>query len=284
MNKKIASIIQRHAVLRHAASGSAIALMCFAASIPCQAGQKPADWDAAVGSAGKTPPIFWLDGNYTPNKGSALNGEVTYLNREQVWDQLQTGFWGEENGAFRIVEASDGGRQFARVGDSKTTKIACSESGSLAILFKTASEFRIDTFSPPDKHALLTRGDFSTPSPFEIAIVNGMLRVLTLGESGKPLFTTIANVNPASWYWVAMSWMKKDGVTHVQWRVKDLSNNAPMETGTFQAQGMGDVDSFLHIGLTQSKHSAPDTAFSQIIVWDTPIADEAWGKIETLLK
>lgn len=248
------------------------------------AGEKPSAWEKTVRSAGKNAPIFWLDGNHTTNKGSELNGEVNYVQGQKVWDQPQTGFWGEQSGAFRIVDTVDAGRPAARLTDSKHTNIGCSENGSLGILFKTASEFTIAADFPPDKHSLFTRGDIQSPAPFEVAVVNGILRVTTQGEIDKPLFTNLAKVDPATWYWVAMSWMKKDGVTHVQWQVKDLANNAMLQTGGFETQALGEEDSFLQLGLTQSKHSIADTTFSQIIVWDTPLAEEQWAKIEKLLE
>jgi hypothetical protein len=279
MNKKITSITQRHAVLRHTAAASAAALICLAASIPCHAGQKPAGWEPTVNSAGEKKPVFWLDGTPEISRGEELSGEVRYI--QKVWGEAQPGFWGEKGGAFGSAPDSRG---VGVLKDSDSTTIGCSKNGAVAILFRTPSEFRFGRDLPPDKYLLFSRGNAGPISPFEIAVVNGAIRIATQGEGEKPNFVCLPKVPESSWCWFAMSWKTQNGSTEVQWRLLAPAKGGSIENGAFTTTGLGQVDSKVLIGGTQSAHSAMDTALSQVIVWDTPVSDGGWSKLEALLQ
>jgi len=279
MNKKTTSITRRHAFLRHATSASILSLMCLAASIPCQAGQKPAGWKAAVNSAGGKKPIFWLDGSPEISLGEELSGEVRY--DQKVWGEPQPGFWGENDGAFGSALDNRG---LAALKDSDSTTIGCSENGAMAILFRTASEFRYGRDLPPDKHSLFSRGNVDSNSQFEVAVVNGALRIATQGDGEKPNFVYLPKVPESSWCWFAVSWKTQNGSIEVNWRSLAPAKGGQLESGEFNATGLGQTDSKVLTGGAQSAHSATDAAFSQVIVWDTPISDEGWSKLEALLQ
>ena len=68
------------------------------------------------------------------------------------------------------------------------------------------------------------------------------------------------------------------------WRSLAPAKGGQLESGEFNATGLGQTDSKVLIGGAQSAHSATDAAFAQIIVWDTPISDEGWSKLEALLQ
>jgi len=277
MNKKTTSITQRYAVLRHAAAASVLSLMCLAASIPCQAGQKPAGWETTVNSVGEKKPIFWLDGSPEISLGEELSGEVRY--EQKVWGEPKPGFWGENDGAFGSAPENAG---FATLKNSDSTTIGCSENGAMAILFRTASEFRSGRDLPPDKHLLFSRS--VSNSHFEVAVVNGALRIATQGEGEKPNFVYLPKVPKSSWCWFAMSWKTQNGSIKVNWRQLAPAKGGSIGNGAFTTTGLGQSGSKVLIGGTQSAHSATDAALSQVIVWDTPISDKGWSKLEALLQ
>jgi hypothetical protein len=230
-----------------------------------------------VNSAGEKKPIFWLDGSPEINLGEELSGEVRYV--QKPWGEPQPGFWGENGGAFRSAPDNRGS---AALKDSDSTTIGCSENGAMAILFRTASEFRYGGDLPPDKYWILSRSDSN--SQFEVAVVNGALRIATQGEGDKPNFVYLPKVPESSWCWFVMSWKTQNGLTEVNWRSLAPAKEGQLESGAFNATGLGQTGSKVLIGGTQSAHSATDAAFSQVIVWDTPISDEGWSKLEALLQ
>lgn len=255
------------------------ALAFFAGSAPAQAGQKPPEWADAVKSATDKEPTFWLDGNPETDEGSELGGEVRY--RHKVWGEPQQGFWGEEQGAFGTGDS----RGVGVVADSEFMATGYSESGALALLFRAPSEFRFGPELPPDKHGLFSRGGHNSDSPFEVAIVNGSLRVATLGHNDETQSAhSQVKLAESSWYWFAMSWRTSGDLIEITWRLFEPESGVLIDDGQFETKGLGQSDIGVYLAGTQSAHSATDTLISQVIVWDTPVSEGGWSKLEALLK
>lgn len=254
------------------------ALSFFAGFAPVLADQKPSEWAGVVNAATDKKPIFWLDGNPYMNEGSEL-GAVRY--RHEVWEELEPGFWGEAQGAFGTGDS----RGVGVIVDSEYTATGHTESGALALLFRAPSEFRFGPELPPDKHGLFSRGGYQASSPFEIAIVNGSLRMTSLGEGNGPqAISSYASLSNSLWYWLAMSWMPSGDLIEVTWHLFEPASGVLIDEGQFKTKSLGQSDSGLYIAGTQSAHSATDTLLSQVIVWDTPVSKDGWRKLEAHLK
>lgn len=255
-----------------------LATLVFACPSAAHAGEKPPGWAEAVESAGAKKPLLWIDGTPYENRGEELGGELKYPGTQ--WAPPSDGFWGEPEGSFAISEETP--KQSAVLAQSETTSIGCSPDGAMAILFRMPSEFVPGTAAAPDKIFLVSRGAFGSPSAFEVAIVNSKLRIAAPGATLTEALKPLPQVDPGTWYWLAISWKSGNGQTEVEWRLADRGGGL-VDQGGFTSGVMGDAESRFAIGGSYRTSSA-DTLFSQIIVWDTSIPEEGFKKLEALLK
>jgi len=257
----------------HAAAFLLVALSaCPSAAL---AGDKPSGWTKAVESATSKKPLLWLDGTPDENRGDDLGGQIKYARVQ--WAPPTVGFWGESGGSFSVSESTP--KQGAVVEGSETTSITTSPEGALALLFRTPSEF-LPPITGPDK--LLLAGRTGEQPGIEAAIVNSRLRIAAPSESVGRKFTVLPELQPSSWYWLAITWKSETGGTKFQWRLKDSSGSL-VDQGEFPAGAISATEDRFIIGGSYRTGKA-DVQFSQVIVWDAPIDEAGWRNMESLLK
>jgi hypothetical protein len=254
-------------------------LFCSALTVPALC-EKPADWDQAVMSAAAQPPTFWLNSDPSNNRGEGdLSGEIRYVGG--VLSRLEEGPWGDAEGAFGLSDDSQGA---ARVNNSKQTDIACSDQGSLALLFRAPTDFSSKSGSIDQQlQVLFSRGTYGSEQPFEIALHQGSLRISHL-QDGVSKTTTLGSgkLEQGAWYWLALTWERQDSATSITWRIWNQLDG--LQQGSLNTGPLGFANTPLELAGRTSGDSLKDGAFSQVIVWSTPVSDDNWSKLESLLK
>jgi hypothetical protein len=232
---------------------------------------KPPAWGETVRKAAGAPPVFWLDGAASPNEGTVNSGPTDYA--EGKWERTEEGFWGEQDGSFGLsAEALSGVRARA----TKLTDIAASPDGALAVLFRAPS-----SFGAGEPHSIVNRGDYSAAVPFELSIHNGQLR-LAARVNDKQKALDLQPIEPGEWYWVALDWKQADGGgTDLEWRAWSRSQGS--RNGTLETEGLGNPESLLQLGGRTVGCTLLDGVLSQVIVWDRPVGESGWTKLEALL-
>jgi hypothetical protein len=233
--------------------------------------EKPSSWSDAVRAAAPQPPVFWLDSAPDRNEGTVNSGPTDYA--EGKWERREEGYWADADGAFGLSASAVSG---VRARATKLTDVACSENGALAVLFRTPSAFDMG-----EPHSILNRGDYAASMPFELSIHKGQLR-LSARVNDKQKAPDLMPVAPGTWYWVALDWRRGDSTgTDVEWRV--WSGGQLEKTGSLQTEGLGTTDHLLQLGGRSARATMVDGAFAQVIVWDQPVGEEGWSKLESLL-
>lgn len=246
------------------------ALAALVATVSAQA-EKPSAWADTVREAAPAPPVFWLDGAADHNEGAVNGGPTDYA--EGKWGRVEAGFWGEPDGAFGLPAAAASG---VRARATKLTDIACSANGALAVLFRAPS-----SLDPEEPHSIVNRGDYATTMPFELSIHKGQLR-LAARVNDKQKALDLQPVEAGQWYWVALDWKQADGGgTEVEWRV--WSHAQGLRNDSIRAEGLGNPESLLQLGGRTVRSTLGDGVFSQVIVWDHPVGESGWSKLESLL-
>ncbi len=242
--------------------------------------EKPSEWDQAVVSAAEQPPTFWLNSEPTNNRGEGdLSGEIRYVGG--ALSRVEEGPWGDAEGAFGLSDDSQGG---VRVINSKQSDVACTDKGALALLFRVPTDFSSSS-GPIDQQlqVLFSRGMFGSEQPFEIAIHQGRLRfaVVQNGES-KPAYIGSGKLEQGAWYWLALSWEQQGSATTITWRLWNQVEG--LQQGSMNSSALGMVSIPLELAGRGTGENLKDGAFSQVIVWSTPVSDDSWSKLESLLK
>lgn len=247
-----------------------VALSCLAFAAMAHAG-KPGSWSASVREAAPQPPVFWLDSTPDRNEGTVGTDPTTYAEGE--WKRRVAGYWGDDGGAFGLpVDAESG----VRIRDTKLTDVAASASGALAVLFRAPSAF--DDGQP---HSIINRGDYAAPAPFELSIHGNQLRLSALVNDRQKALD-MAPVEPDAWCWVALDWEPSgQGATEIRWRI--WSHGGLQQSGSLQADRLGTAENLLQLGGRVKHSTLADGVFSQVIVWDVPVGEEGWSKLESLL-
>lgn len=252
----------------HPASLAALACLTFAALAHAE---KPVSWSTAVREAATQPPVFWLDSTPDRNEGTVNEGPTSYA--EGGWERREAGYWGDEGGAFGLpVDAKSG----AGIRATRLTDAAASASGALAVLFRAPSAF--DAGEP---HSIISRGDHGAATPFEVSIHAGQLRLSAMVDD-KQKALEMGPVEPGAWCWVAIDWEPSDqGAIEIRWRI--WSQGSVQQSGSLQTTRLGSTESPLRLGGRAKRCTITDGVFSQVIVWDMPVGDEGWSKLENLL-
>ena len=225
----------------------------------------------------ETGPRFWLNGSPDINEGSELNGALTLTHNRL--ERREPGFWNETDGAFGSAEGAQAG---AAIKGSDSTSLACSPEGAVAILFRTPSEFHATSSAEPD--GLFSRGSFGTDVPFEVNISSGKLRFY-FREDGSPRKTKdLLPLDPGTWYWLGMDWKVEDAKTTINWRAYAPKAGDMMLQGSLTTQGLGTAKSPLWIAGRSVRATLGDGVISQLIIWDVPLNESGWLKLENLLK
>lgn len=233
--------------------------------------QKPTEWDSTVQSIAGSPPTFWLNGDPSSNMGDAqFDHLLRYVGGE--WARLEDGPWGEAQTGFGLPLDAENG---VVVMNSRQTDIACSDEGSLAILFRAPSGFNQN-----EPHLIVARGMYGAASPFELSINKGQLR-LAYAEGGAVKTANLARVEEGVWAWVALTWQKTGEKSDIAWRV--WSRTDGLSQGTLSADQVGSSEFPLILAGRTVRCTLADGILSQVIVWNTPIGEDGWNKLEALL-
>lgn len=231
-------------------------------------------------SASSQPPSLWLNSDPSQNQGAEdLGGEIRFVGG--ALSRPEDGPWGDVNGAFGLIDGSPGG---VRIANSKQTDIGCSEEGSLALLFRTPSDFSSSS-GPIDQQlqVLFNRGSYASEQPFEIALVQGRPRLSYLqdGQSKTALMGTTP-LAQNSWYWLALTWQRQDSMTSVTWRLWGRAEG--LDQGSLETGALGLASTPVELAGRANSNNLKDGALSQVIVWNSAVSDEAWSRIESLLE
>jgi hypothetical protein len=234
-------------------------------------GQKPTEWDSAVQSAASSPPTFWLNSDPSSNMGDIqFDRLLRYVGGE--WARFEDGPWGEAQAGFGLPLDAENG---VVVMNSKQTDIACSDEGSVAVLFRAPSGFNQN-----EPHLVFARGMYGAASPFELSINKGQLR-LAYAEGGAVKTANLARVEEGVWAWVALTWQKTGETSEIAWRVWTRTDG--LSQGALSADQVGSSEFPLILAGRTVRCTLADGILSQVIVWNTPIGEDGWNKLEALL-
>jgi hypothetical protein len=233
--------------------------------------QKPAEWEAAVQSATISAPTFWLNSDPSTSTGSIqFDGLLRYSGAE--WVRFEDGPWGDALAAFGLPPDAARG---ATVVSSAQKDIACSDEGALAVLFRAPSIFDQD-----EPQIIIARGTYDRESRFELGIYRGRLR-LAYNQGGAVKVAWLMGAEEGAWTWVALSWRKIGAETEISWRA--WTRNSGLHQGVVTADRAGDQRIPLILAGRTVRCTLADGVLSQVIIWDTPVGEDGWNKLEALL-
>jgi hypothetical protein len=241
------------------------------------AAPQPAGWNQSVESASQNRPVFWLQGEGDENLGSEIPGRLDLRGAKLV---PSDGYWEGKSGF--VTDPATAPSSSLLIASSDTP-IACSPQGTVVLLFQTPSSFTEPEDGKPAKINLFSRGTRGVPTHFEIAMVNGFLRLVISGEAGKSLQKPICKLEPSQWYWLAVRWKGEGGSTSLDWQLLAPPDTEHIDQGSVVTSPVGDASGSISIGGSYQKETPP-VPFSQIIVWDSFISNEALGNLVGLLK
>lgn len=233
--------------------------------------QKPAEWEAAVQSATISAPTFWLNSDPSSSMGTTrLDQLLRYRGGE--WARFEDGPWGEAQAAFGLPPDAANGVLMV---SSAQTDIASSAEGSLAVLFRAPS-----VFDQNEPHIIIARGTYDRESPFELSINKGQLR-LAYARDGALRVANLVQAEAGAWTWVAMSWRKVAAENEISWRA--WTRNRGLNQGALSADPPGNQSNPLSLAGRNVRCTLADGVLSQVIIWDTPVGEDGWNKLEALL-
>lgn len=241
------------------------------------AASQPADWNQAVESAAANHPVFWLEGGAEENLGSEIPGRLNVRGAKLV---PADGYWEGKSG---FVTDPATAPSSSLLVNSADTRIACSPEGTVVLLFQTPSDFLSHEAGKPAKALLFSRVTRDMSRSFEIAIVDSFLRLLISDEAGKSRQKPICKLEPSQWHWLAVRWKGEGDSTVMDWQLLAPPDPGHIDQGSLITSAVGDASGIITIGGSYQKETPP-VPFSQIIVWDSFISNEALEKLVRLLK
>ncbi|MCX6962625.1 MAG: hypothetical protein NTZ08_09280 [Verrucomicrobia bacterium] len=228
-------------------------------------------------SASQNRPVLWLQGEGDENLGSEIPGRLNLRGAKLV---PGVGYWEGKSGF--VTDPATAPSSSLLIASSDTS-IASSPQGTVVLLFQTPSSFREPEDDKPAKINLFERSTRGVPTHFEIAIVKGFLRLVIADEADKSLLKPICKLEPSQWYWLAVRWKSEGGSTSLDWQLLAPPDPEHIDQGSLVTSPVGNASGIISIGGSYQKETPP-VPFSQIIVWDSFISNEALEKLVRLLK